>query len=103
VALVPRIKRKIKKFFKNKWFKVVLLSIGVFAVFTLIAFFIPSLLVAVSGGSLSTGLLLKASLLINAIIYPLWFKECLRVVERYEAKRKTNKRKHKKTSKKSDL
>jgi len=94
---VPRIKRKIKKFLKSKWTKTVLLSIVVFMAFTFLTSLVSFIIVVNRVSDIM--LLFKASILINIIIYPLWFLECLRVIEKYEIKRKAkrNKRRYEET------
>ena len=103
VVLDPRTKRKIKKILKSKWTKTALISIGVYILLTAFGLLIPMAIVAIAGGTMNAILLLKASLIINAIIYPLWLKQCLTAVENHEANRRTNKRRHKKNTEGSDM
>lgn len=98
-----RIKRKLKKFFKSKWIKALILAFAVFAALAVGSFAITMLIVQIVGGTIAATTLLKASVLISAIVTPLMFKECLGFVERSEVIRRANKRRHKATTKKSDM
>lgn len=103
VVLDPRTKRKIKKILKSKWTKTVIVSVGVYIVLAALGLLLPMAIVAIAGGTVKAVLLFKASLIINAIVYPLWFKQCLVAVEKHEATRRTNKRRHKESSTESDV
>ena len=106
VVLAPRTKRKIKKLLKSKWIKAVLLSFAVFGCLLFLSWITPVLLTSAIAGDeevASPQTFFKIALLVNVIIYPLWFKQCLTAVERREAVRRTSQRRHKKTTQKSDM
>lgn len=102
-ALGPRTKRKIRKILKSKWTKTVIFSLMVFFVLFTLGFLIPMLIMVILDGAIGTILLLKASLIINAIVYPLYFKQCLEIVEKRETNRRAKKRRHEKATQESGL
>jgi hypothetical protein len=108
-ASVARIKRKTKKLLKNKWVKTALISIAVFIVAGIVMFFVPVALMKLiflfaPAATIPTyKVIFLAVILLDIILFPLYFLDTFKVITKREADRTTNKGRHKKNSQRTNV